>query len=103
MERDTKLTYQNVRYGTLVEVIHKHGGYHAGCKVHFYNKKGVLVGNYYEFMPYERLRLRTTKDRDYPRYFMDDRLERIKMFFFKILLNATDKIIRITQSKMHSI
>lgn len=98
-----EVTHKNIKYGMLVEVLHDDGSYHAGCKVHFFNKKGVLVGNYYKFLPYERLRLRETmwnRWRQYPRYFYPKRFEGIRMFFFKILLRMTGCLLRITQKKM---
>lgn len=99
----TQLTYENVRYGMLVEVLND-SGYHSGCKVHFFNKKGVLIGNYYEFLPYERLRLREpdkySKDRNYPRYFYEKSYEKLKFHLFKIVLNITSRLIRFTQPKM---
>ena len=96
-----ELTFENVRYGTLVVVLDKDGGgYHSGCKVHFYNRKGVLVGNYYEFLPYERLRLRRGDMIQYPRYFYKKGYEKIKQFFFEIPLRVVDRMIRFTESKM---
>lgn len=95
------LTFENVRYGMLVIVLDKDGGsYHSGCKVHFYNRKGVLVGNYYEFLPYERLKLRHTDMIQYPRYFYKDEFEKIKSFLFRIPLRIIDVLIRLTESKM---
>lgn len=94
---DTELNYKNVRYGMLVKVLSKDGSsYHSGCKVHFYNKKGVLVGNYYEFLPYERLRIRP-KGVQYPRYFYGKRFEFVKDAIFRIALKLTDTLIRVTQ------
>jgi hypothetical protein len=99
-----QLTYENVRYGMLVEVLSKDGGsYHSGCKVHFFNKKGVLVGNYYEFLPFERLRVREDingQTRQYPRYFYGKSGERLKTFLFGLALSLTGRLIRITQHKM---
>ena len=83
----------------LVEVLND-SGYHAGCKVHFYNKKGVLVGNYYEFLPYEKLRMRTPKNRNYQRFFYGKRFEKVKNALFRIPLKLTDILIRATQSVM---
>jgi hypothetical protein len=93
---NTEVNYKNVRYGMLVEVLND-SGYHAGCKVHFYNKKGVLVGNYYEFLPYERLRMRIPKKRQYQRFFYGKRFETIKNALFIIPLKVTDILIRYTQ------
>lgn len=102
MERE--LNYENVKYGMLVEVLHK-SGYHAGCKVHFFNKKGVLIGNYYEFVPYQRLRLRKPfakdgKSRIYQRFFYKTRFEKLKRFFFMPVLTITSFLIRWTQKFM---
>lgn len=109
------VTYSNIKYGILVEVLDKEGGgYHAGCKVYFFNKKGVLVGNYYEFLPYTRLRLRggtcaqPAKDRQYPRYFMNWEIskknipldEKLKTWAFVRLCNLVTRLIKFTQKFM---
>lgn len=86
-----QLTYEKVKYGMLVEVIHD-DGYHSGCKVHFFNRKGVLVGNYYEFLPYEKLRVRQNingANRQFPRYFYGKSLEKAKMLLFSFFLWLT--------------
>lgn len=112
--KERQVNYHNVQYGMLVEVytlnergeISPTSGYHAGCKVYFFNKKGVLVGNYYEFLPYKRLRLRESfggKNRDYPRYFMDERFEKIKMYLFVRLCRLITNLIKLTQSQMHKL
>ena len=105
---DRPLTYAKVKYGMLVEVLNKDGGYHAGCKVHFFNSKGVLVGNYYKFLPYKELRIRDGKDRQYPRYFMGKNYlkkqipieERFKTWLFIGLCNVITKLIKFTQKLM---
>lgn len=109
------LTYERVEYGMLVEVLAKDGGsYHSGCKVYFFNKKGVLVGNYYEFLPYSRLRLRTDtcaqseKVRQYPRYFMGKNYlkkgiplsEKVKTWLFIRLCTVVTGLIKFTQKYM---
>jgi hypothetical protein len=115
MVNERPLTYSNVKYGMLVEVLHeKGGGYHAGCKVHFFNNKGVLVGNYYQFLPYNRLRLRggtcvqKAKDRQYPRYFMGKNYlkkgvpfsENAKTWLFIRLCDVVTALIKFTQKYM---
>lgn len=101
---DRKLTYENVKYGMLVEVLHDEGGHHAGCKVHFFNRKGVLIGNYYQFLPYERLRIRKPKkngrNRNYQRFFYNQKLEKVKRAFFIPILKLTSHLIRWTQKYM---
>lgn len=108
------LTYATVKYGMLVEVLDNCGSYHAGCKVYFFNKKGVLVGNYYKFLPYNHFRLRTAtyvqaaKDRQYPRYFMGKNYlkegvpfsEKAKMWLFVRLCNLVTYLIKFTQKYM---
>jgi hypothetical protein len=105
VEESRKVTFENIRYGMMVEVLdYNSSGYHSGCKVHFFNKKGVLVGNYYEFMPYERLRLRK-EGVIYPRFFMSFKRfrrktplgERVKMWLFVRLLNLITVLIKYTQ------
>lgn len=77
-----ELNEKNIRYGQLVEVANLTGdksspysfssGYHSGMKVHFFNKKGVLLGNIYEFVSYDRIRMRTDGC-IYERHFMYNR------------------------------
>lgn len=102
---DRNLDYDNVKYGMLVEVLsdpkHHDSGYHAGMKVHFFNKKGVLVGNIYEFLPYDRLRLRDDPKRYFPRNFMDERFETVKSWLFKQACQLVTFLIRNTQKYMH--
>ena len=102
ISEDRRVTYENITYGMMVEVIHEAGGYHSGCKVHFFNRKGVLVGNFYEFMPYDRLRKRVAfaVNRDYQRFFYGKRLERIKQAMFIQFLRLTSFLIRQTQRHM---
>jgi len=90
-----EVNYSNIRYGMLVEVL-KEGGYHAGCKVHFYNKKGVLIGHLYQFVPYSKLRMRDPSYRRYPRYFYRKSFETIRFYLFRVLLKIIDVLIRIT-------
>lgn len=104
-----KVNFENIKYGMLVEYLNRHdGGYHSGMKVHFFNKKGVLLGNIYEFIPYDRLRLRTKTSTYYPRYFMapcyPTKWQKIKetvfSFCFKKVLLLTTFLIKWTQKHM---
>lgn len=101
---DREVTHKNIKYGMMVEVLHENGqNYHAGCKVHFFNKKGVLVGNYYEFLPYSRLRLRAPykgKSRNYQRFFLNQRFETIKKTLFVFVLKIVTRLLRFTQKYM---
>lgn len=98
-----ELTYNNVRYGMLVIVLND-SGYHSGCKVHFFNKKGVLIGNMYEFLPYERLRVRLPdeyhKDRNYPLYFMGEMHDKIKRYLFIKYCNLITRMIGFSEEIM---
>ncbi|HYD90380.1 MAG TPA: hypothetical protein VEA37_02710 [Flavobacterium sp.] len=101
VEPSRAITYENISYGMLVEVLDTGGGYHSGCKVHFFNKKGVLIGNYYEFVPYERLRLRKDyngKKRDYQWFFGYGNV--IGNAIFIVLLKVVSGLIRFTQKYM---
>ncbi len=98
------LTYKAVKYGMLVEVLDRHG-YHAGAKVKFFNENGALIGSDIGFVPYERLRLREGKDRQYPRYFMGKNYlkknvpfaERLKMWLFIGVCNIVTSLLKFTQ------
>lgn len=96
-------SFNTMRYGILVEVMSdpEHGwsgGYHTGMRVHFFNKNGVLVGNIYKFLPYEQIRFRTGEDRQYPRLFMDQRLESIKQWTYERLCVLVTRLIELTQT-----
>ena len=113
-----EVTYENIRYGMMVEYHHQTGGYYAGVKVHFYNKKGVLIGNVYEFVAYDKLKLREPykydpragedhpvnkkagRKRHYQRFFLDKPMEEMKQAAFIALLNVTSYLLRQTQRHM---
>lgn len=80
-----ELTYKNIQYGQLVEYHHPkdQGGYHSGVRVHFFNRKGVLIGNYYEFVPYDQLRVSEVMGTYWPRMYMDKPLEGIRQFIYE--------------------
>lgn len=90
-------TPKYMKYGMLVIVL-QDGGYHSGCKVHFFNEKGVLIGNFYQFLPYERIRL--SPGNNFPRYFYNKKYEGVKSVLFGVLLSLTTRLLRFTQSKM---
>lgn len=90
-----KVNYENIRYGMLVKVLND-SGYHSGCKVHFYNQKGALIGNYYQFFPYEKLEMRESGV-EYQRFFYKKQFEKIKNKLFIIPLRVVDFLIRLTQ------
>lgn len=96
MENYSSLNYETVRYGMLVAVRNT-AGFHSGMKVHFYNKKGVLVGNDYKFYPYEKLYLRLDGKSRYQRFFYGKKFEKIKNRLFRIPLALVDFIIRRTE------
>lgn len=96
-------TFNNLKYGQLVEVRTnpQHGwesGYHTGMKVHFFNQKGVLVGNIYKFIPYDQIRHRKSGHSNYPRVFMGQRGENIKQWVYERLCSLMTFLIRYTQS-----
>ena len=98
--------FKNIKYGQLVELASLTGqkrnhrdfsqGYHAGVKVHFFNKRGVLVGNVYEFVPYEYIRFRPKKYQ-WERVYMDEPFERLKSWVFEAKCRLITILIRNTQ------
>lgn len=50
-----ELSCNTIQYGELVDV-DTPSGTACGCKVHFFNKKGVLVGREYKFLKYDKIR-----------------------------------------------
>lgn len=109
MKKEREVTFSNIKYGMLVEVHPEkpNGSYHTGMKVHFFNQKGVLVGNIYQFLPYERLRFREPyengRSREYPRTYYRERFESIKNWFFRLKCNLITKLIRSSQLSMAKI
>jgi len=106
-----KLTAKNIKYGMLVEVASLTGkkdnpfdfkhGYHSGMKVHFFNKKGVLIGNIYEFVPYERVRLRPDKY-VWPRVYMGKPFETVRQFLFELKCRVITFLINNTQNQINT-
>jgi len=91
-----RITYKNIRYGQLVQAFF-HGGRHTALKVHFFNHRGVLVGNVYEFIPYERLALHE-KGLVWERVYYGKRFEKIRSWIYEKLCLITTQLIRVTQS-----
>lgn len=95
------VTFENISYGITVDVLSPNGHPWTSGKVHFFNKKGVLVGNVYEFLPYERILFRDPfpngESRQYHRIFFRQKFAALKMFLFKPILILTSLLIRFTQ------
>lgn len=92
-----KPNFENVKYGQLVEVLND-SGHHAGMKIHFFNKKGVLLGNIYEFVPYDKIRFR--KDNYvWELQYLDEKFEHLKQFIYELKCRLITVMIRSTQSK----
>lgn len=51
-----KVTPENITYMQQVRVFQPNGARLESATVHFFNERGVLVGNIYCFVPYEMLR-----------------------------------------------
>lgn len=98
MEKKEQPNHRNVKYGELVEVMNHNGwdsGYHSGMKIHYFNPKGVLLGNIYKFVPYEQIRFR--KDSPvWPRHYMDKPLEGIRSFLYETLCRFITVLIRVS-------
>jgi len=96
-EHEDKITptFETIKYGELIEYHSGNGGYHTGVKVHFFNKKGVFIGNYYEWVPYDLLRFREARNRE--RVFYGQKFEKPKQFIYENLCNVTTYLIRLTQ------
>lgn len=88
------LTFKNVQYGQLV-VYHQKDGYHSGVKVHFFNKRGVFIGNFYRFVNYSELSLRDHSQ--YERVFYKRPMESIRQFVYVSFCKVTTLFIRTTQ------
>lgn len=90
-----RVTFENVTYGQLVQVCVP-GGRIASVKVHFFNKRGVLVGNIYQFVPYHQLRLHA-KGKIFERKFLNKPFEKVSQFAYEKTCFFTSMLIRITQ------
>lgn len=91
-----RINYDSIRYGQMVQV-YDLGGRHTAVKVHFFNRRGVLVGNIYEFVPYERLRLHH-KGVVWERVYYGKRFEKVRSKWYEFLCRVTTRFIRVTQS-----
>lgn len=103
MNMKRELSLKNIKYGQLVEVrtdpnLGWESGYHTGMKVYFFNKKGVLVSNIYEFLPYDRIRNKEGKNGLYPRMYMFHKNERIKQWLYERICGVVTFLIKYTQS-----
>lgn len=49
-----QINYENIRLGELLD-LRETFGWTTSVKVHYFNKKGVLIGRKYEFVAYNRL------------------------------------------------
>jgi hypothetical protein len=88
-------SFDTIKYGELIQVV-RPDGYHTGVKVHFFNKRGVFVGNYYEWMNYSQLRYPNT-GRHRERVFLGRRFERPRQAIYEICCGLATWLIRITQ------
>lgn len=88
-------SFETIKYGEVVQVI-RPDGYHTGVKVHFFNKKGVFVGNYYEWLPYKQLRYPNIC-RYRERVFLGSSFEHIKQGAYELCCNMATWLIRTTQ------
>lgn len=89
-------TFDTIKYGELIQVI-RPDGYHTGVKVHFFNKKGVFVGNYYELLPYSQLRY-PNMGRYRERVFLGRSFELTKQAVYELCCNIVTWLIRCTQN-----
>ncbi len=101
----TEVTHENISYGMMVDVLDKVTGVvQRGGTVHFFNRKGVLVGHGYEWLPYERLRHRMpdqyNKDRRYHRFFYGQKFERIRNRLFRVPLWLTSALLRYCEPRL---
>lgn len=87
--------FENVKYGQLVEVISE-SGYHSGMKIHFFNRKGVLLGNVYEFVPYEKIRFRQDKY-VWEQKYLNKPFEKIRQKYYELKCKIITVLIRNTQ------
>ena len=88
-------SFKTVKYGQLVEVINE-SGFHSGMKIHFFNQKGVLLGNIYQFVPYEKIRFRP-EGYVWERQFYNQRWEKVQQFFYEMGCRIVTLFIRHTQ------
>ena len=102
-KRNGYVTPENIHYGQLVDVQHffdgRSNGVACSCKVHFFNKKGVLVGRDYEFIPYEYLS-QHTKGLVWSRKYLNRPFERIRNKMYELTCRLVSKLIRITQNSL---
>jgi len=50
------VTSKTIKYGQLLDWQKEKGVIATSVKVHFFNRKGVLIGKEYKFVPYDELK-----------------------------------------------
>ena len=96
IQPNQRVSHDTVKYGQLVQAAMPGGGFSPQCKVHFFNKRGVLIGNLYEFIPYERLRLHH-KGIVWERIAIGKTNEPLRQWIYETLCKAITVLLKITQ------
>jgi hypothetical protein len=89
------ISYKNINYGQLVQCQTPSGRITA-AKVHFFNTKGALLGNMYEFVEYDRLFLHD-KGEIYEQKYYKKPMGAIRQKIYEMACGITSVLIRMTQ------
>lgn len=91
-----RVTHKTIEYGQLLHAAMPGGGFSPACKVHFFNTRGVLIGNLYEFVDYTRLKLHD-KGVVWERIAYGKKYEGLRQWTYIKLCLVITKLLKITQ------
>lgn len=83
-------------YGQLVSV-RRPDGWDASAKVHFFNDKGVFIGNRYQFHNWDDVYMWAGGPAYWERVFYKKRFERLRQYVYVAMCRLVTVLINITQ------
>ncbi len=98
-----RITHENVKYGQIV--LHQHffcnkpNGIYCSAKVHFFKRKGVLVGHDYLFVPYDHIAQHERGYDVWERLYLNKRFETLRQWVYEKTCRLTSALLRWTQKQ----
>ena len=90
------ITSKTIKYGQLLDWKKGKGVTVLSVKAHFFNRKGVLIGRDYKFVPYDELSAHNGKVM-WQRRYLRKRLGKIRQWIYETKCRLTTIMIKATQ------
>lgn len=90
------LNSKTIKYGQLIDWQKSEGVNTLSLKVHFFNRKGVLIGREYKFVPYNEISPHNGKTIWQKRY-LGKSFGKIRQWFYEMKCKIITLLIRATQ------